>query len=59
MSTTSDEDNIGFGNPPKKSQFKKGQSGNPSGRPKGTRNFGTHLDEVLNTPITITKMVER
>jgi hypothetical protein len=25
---------IGYGNPPKHSQFKKGQSGNPKGRPK-------------------------
>jgi uncharacterized protein DUF5681 len=29
---------IGFGRPPKKSQFKKGQSGNPKGRPRGSKN---------------------
>jgi Family of unknown function (DUF5681) len=25
---------VGYGKPPKTSQFKKGESGNPSGRPK-------------------------
>src|SRR5262245_51797693 len=29
---------IGFGKPPKESRFKPGKSGNPSGRPKGSKN---------------------
>ena len=30
----SETDKVGYGQPPKHSQFKKGQSGNPKGRPK-------------------------
>lgn len=54
---TQQDDNdgtIGYGKPPKHSQFKKGQSGNRKGRPKGSRNFKTELREVLNEPVTVT-----
>ena len=32
------EQRIGYGRPPKRTQFEKGQSGNPKGRRKGSRN---------------------
>lgn len=39
---------IGYGRPPKKYQFKKGQSGNPGGRPKGTKSAGDAVIENMN-----------
>jgi len=44
---------VGYGKPPKHSQFKKGQSGHPAGRPKGTRNLKTDLTEELAERILI------
>jgi hypothetical protein len=50
-----DGDDIGYRKPPRRSQFRKGQSGNPNGRPKGTKNLGSYLLKALNQKITVTE----
>jgi hypothetical protein len=47
MSTESHNDSVGYKRPPKAHQFRPGQSGNPSGRPKGARNFKSDLRDEL------------
>lgn len=44
---------VGYGKPPKKNRFEKGQSGNPKGRPKGAKNIATLLKERLYSKIPI------
>jgi len=39
---------VGYGTPPAESRFQKGQSGNPGGRPRGTKKLVTLLGEVLS-----------
>ncbi len=46
---------VGYGKPPKEYQFMKGQSGNPKGRPKGTRNFQTDVRSTLDEKVPIKK----
>ena len=48
-----DEQNIGYGHPPKASRFKPGQSGNPKGRSRGVRNLATDLGDELAEMIRI------
>ncbi|SEP23220.1 hypothetical protein SAMN04490248_1463 [Salinihabitans flavidus] len=54
MSDDNDDYAIGKGKPPKAHQFKPGQSGNPNGRPKGSKNVHDVLSKILGEKITIT-----
>jgi hypothetical protein len=49
------KDKTGYKRPPIGSQFKKGQSGNPNGRPKGRQNFKTDLKATLARPVQVTE----
>lgn len=51
----SDNEKPGYGKPPKGSQFTKGKSGNPKGRPRGSKNFATTLNKELNVRVPITE----
>ena len=44
---------VGYKKPPRHSQFKKGQSGNTKGRPRGTRNFRSDLRDELAEPVNV------
>src|SRR6266571_1981468 len=44
---------IGYRSPPEHSRFKPGQSGNPSGRAKGSQNFTTLFNKVLDEEIAL------
>ncbi len=44
---------IGYGKPPKGTQFKPGQTGNPKGKPPGAKNLKTELLEELREVIPV------
>jgi|SRR6056297_304883 len=58
MSTHDDDDRdyeVGYGRPPKSTRFKKGQSGNPNGRPKGAQGITASLKKELLSQIWVTE----
>ena len=56
MSSNSPDDyEVGKGKPPVEHQFKPGQSGNPQGRPKGSKNVHQVLTKILGEKIAITE----
>lgn len=44
---------VGYGKPPKATQFEKGRSGNPKGRPKGSRNSGSIIRNIMDRKVTV------
>lgn len=48
-------DEVGYCQPPKHTRFKPGQSGNPKGKPRGSRGLRTELRSELGELVTITE----
>ena len=44
---------VGYRKPPRHSRFKKGHSGNPKGRPNGSKNAATLLKEALHEEVVV------
>jgi hypothetical protein len=49
------ENSVGYGRPPEATRFAPGKSGNPRGRPKGSRSFGAILMGLIRQKISITE----
>ena len=51
----SDKYNVGYGKPPKETRFTKGKSGNPKGRPAGSKNLAATFFKICGEEIKVTE----
>ena len=56
---TAGSSEVGYGCPPKSFQFKPGQRGNPSGRPRGSLSFASELAAELSIVVRSSETDER
>lgn len=53
------DNQVGYCRPPKATRFKKGQSGNPKGRPKGSLNVATVFSKTLREKVVVNENGQR
>jgi Family of unknown function (DUF5681) len=46
---------VGYGHPPEATRFRKGSSGNPKGRPRGSLNVATVLAKTLHEKVVVSE----
>jgi hypothetical protein len=59
MATDRDAEPVGYARPPEGRRFQKGQSGNPSGRPRKPATLGANIDKALDEKVEIKERGQR
>lgn len=59
QATPNEDSSVGFGRPPEVTRFKRGISGNPKGRPKGSLNVATAFMKALREKVVINEHGQR